>query len=1470
MKIVRQELSAMRRVGGLPDEVLSSVSDLSRWEKVPPGSLVEHGDDVRVVSLARWTREIFIQASTHTLFGKAMIQLNPGLIEEFFTFDDRSWMVLYGIPLPWSIKMKVSLGRVQSALRKYLELPQSERDDASKVMKMLESSMREGGFQTREMPPVLSLIYWGFNTNAWKACFWCICYIVEDRDLLKAIREEVLPIAEDEVSPLDLSSKLKSCAKLNSVYHEVLRFTAATGSARKSLTQRTLGGKSIASGTDLVITYREILMSEDIFGEDAASFRWDRFLHNDTLIKNNAGYTPFGGGVGQCPGRFLAQAEILSLIALTLTRYDLEIHDENRAFPSLDTKTPSLGMMGPKVGEDLFVRYNEEIPKDLKTMDPAAGFNGSGNLPEANEGSPPIFDVKKVDMQFSIASEFVAAQVANNVLIIALQTGRIMRIDLDNPADIDDIDLPRKPAEVGTIRRLFIDPTASHLIVSTTLGENYYLHMQSKTPKELKRLRGVIIECISWNPSQPTASTREILVGATDGKVYETFLELSNEFYRRDEKFVKNVYQAEAPICGIWTDQLPGRLDLRRVIIATNGRLLHFVGKIGRHGSEGSGSIFTRLFETESPRVHEVGPATGVAPSNFVVTPDSPEYPGLDSAKPERIFAWLSSQGLTLGKLILDPADPQLGDKLFRESRWRPKSAGPQSRKGANAARPHFVALTQWHVVQVIDNRVVATNRLDDSVVYDQAVLPSGQQPLALLADLKKNTFWLFTSQEIFEIEVQDEDRDIWKVMMKAQRFEEALQYANNSAQKDAVATASGDYLIDKGQYMEAAGVYGKSTKPFEQVSLAFLDKSQRDALRRYLMTKLAGLKKTSIMQRIMLASWLVELLMAKLDSLDDMLMTEGELTEDKKPADIRRSLSTVQKEYEEFVRRYKDDLDRKTVYDIISSHGREEELLYFSTAIGDYNYILSHWVQRSNWPEALKALAKQTSPEVFYKFSTVLIEHSPAEFTDIIMRQTNLDPGRLIPACLNYNEKNAGSVPQKSNQAIRYLLFCINNRNSTDPAVHNTLISIYATHPSHDESALLHYLESQSPPAGSRSAFPTPRGEKDRPPPYDPDFALRLCIQHARVRSCVHIYTTMGQHVPAVELALQHGETDVAVTVAEGAEHDQPTRKKLWLTIAKSVISGETSVAKFPSPAKEQKTKTPGGGGGPQEKQPKGLEHRAARKSDTTPQTTDPATIQTALSLLRRAPPGTLRIEDLLPLFPDFLLIDAFKPEITSALQSYSSQIDSLKRDMDDSARTAAQLREEEERLDERWMLLKPGEGCGVCGEVLLERRFWCWGCGHGAHVDCVARSVARWGSRGVARRVREIKGVLERDGAAAIGGGGGAGIRGGAGAGAPAGSKGASSAVAATAGPSATTTHPAAGAPSSSTTTTAKDQAQTHTSNRPLSKQKRAELVEELDEICGRECVVCWEGVRLVDEPFVNVEGSVAERRERDSWAV
>ncbi|KAH8798876.1 vacuolar protein sorting protein-like protein DigA [Hyaloscypha sp. PMI_1271] len=831
---------------------------------------------------------------------------------------------------------------------------------------------------------------------------------------------------------------------------------------------------------------------------------------------------------------------------------------------------------------------------------------------------------------------------------------------------------------------MFLDPTASHLIICTALGENYYLHTQSRQPRPLSRLRGVSIEAIAWNPALPTTSTREILIGASDGNIYEAYIETATEFYRKEDKYLKSLQKIpDGPITGLWVDAVSDvrKPDVRRVMIASQNRLLHLVGKIGRAGHDGGASIFTKLFETEQPTVHEISRISATATSSLVVSPDAPDSNSLESLTPDRIFAWLSSQGVFYGRLVTTPATPDLGNKVFNEAKLLPRSQLPASESSTGRKKPvqdsvDSIVLTQWHIVHLVGRRVIAINRLDDRVVYDQVVLDPGQEALGLYADQQKNTFWLFTTQEIFEIVVTDEDRDVWKVMLKTEHFDAALRYARGPAQKDAVATASGDYLVSKGSFIEAAGVYGKSSKPFEQVALIFVDNDQQDALRKYLLTKIGTYKKSSIMQRIMIASWLIEIFMSKLNSLDDTIITKAELSETLNPEQSKNQLDTIRTEFQEFVKKFKSDLDRRTTYDIISSHGREEELLFFASAVNDYNYVLGYWMQRERWKEVLDVLKKQTEPEMFYQYSSGLITHVATDLVEILMRHDDLKPRNLIPALLNYDRNFQGPLSQ--NQAVRYLLHVINQLDSTDAAVHNTLISIYASHPSKDESALLSYLEAQSDE-----------------PSFDSDFALRLCIQHSRVQSCVHIYSTMGQYLQAVELALEHSEIDLASLVADRPLSNPALRKKLWLAVAKKVISQSNG-------------------------------------------------IKTAIEFLKRC--DLLKIEDLIPFFPDFVVIDDFKEEICAALEDYSRNIDALKKEMDESAQTATNIKIDIAALDHRYAIVEPGEKCYICGLPLLSRQFFVFPCQHAFHSDCLGRKVMEQVGLGKGKRIRELQGQISK----------------------------------------------------------------------------------------------------------------------------
>lgn len=302
---------------------------------------------------------------------------------------------------------------------------------------------------------------------------------------------------------------------------------------------------------------------------------------------------------------------------------------------------------------------------------------------------------------------------------------------------------------------------------------------------------------------------------------------------------------------------------------------------------------------------------------------------------------------------------------------------------------------------------------------------------------------------------------------------------------------------------------------------------------------------------------------------------------------------------------------------------------------------------------------------------------HEPNQLVDILMRHTDLNPRNIVPALLNYAKEATVSLQQ--NQAVRYLLFSINQLGSTDTAIHNTLISIYASDSSTSEAALLSYLSSQS---------------VNPPPCYDVDFALRLCIQHDRVESCVHIYTLMNQYPAAVALALKHDKIELASMVADKpAETNIALRRKLWLAVAKKVIGSQGT-----------------------------------------------GSIKSAIQFLKRC--DLLKIEDLIPFFPDFVVIDDFKDEICQALESYSRDIDRLKAEMDDSAATATSIKQDIQRLENRYAIVMPGERCRVCNLPLLSRQFFVFpSCQHAFHSDCLGRKVVEGSGLTIRNRIKELQ---------------------------------------------------------------------------------------------------------------------------------
>lgn len=111
----------------------------------------------------------------------------------------------------------------------------------------------------------------------------------------------------------------------------------------------------------MVIPYRQMMLDEDTFGADVHRFHHERFLH-DPQLHRHPNYRPFGGGSSLCPGKALAQKEILTFVALALGKFGVELSAEGtKGVPEMNTKTPCIGIMAPIGNGDIRVTIERPL-----------------------------------------------------------------------------------------------------------------------------------------------------------------------------------------------------------------------------------------------------------------------------------------------------------------------------------------------------------------------------------------------------------------------------------------------------------------------------------------------------------------------------------------------------------------------------------------------------------------------------------------------------------------------------------------------------------------------------------------------------------------------------------------------------------------------------------------------------------------------------------------------------------------------------------------------------------------------------------------------------------------------------------------------------------------------------------------------------------------------------------------------------
>ncbi|KAG6851223.1 hypothetical protein H0H93_015233 [Arthromyces matolae] len=902
----------------------------------------------------------------------------------------------------------------------------------------------------------------------------------------------------------------------------------------------------------------------------------------------------------------------------------------------------------------------EPSPYDLN--DPRPEFQETH--PAEKVELPPIFDIGRV--QYPFPALLVSCVVASDILIMGFENNLLSIIELSHADQVIQVRIPRKREEM-TIHKLFVDPSGRHIIITSKQGENWYFYRTWKEPRRLKGFK-MVIESIAWNKrellsSPHSTSTREMLIGTGNGSIYEAVLDAGEVFFKSQERYLQSVFSLPErhPITGIKFEFFPAA-DPRKalVIVTTASRIYQFVGKIPDGKSDESGRVFWGLFNAyQQTTPSEFGQQNRrVYILNF--TAEILELPGKLRQSELRFFTPNAAQSTSLPKAIAWMTGPGIyhGTLNFESQTEDYIDAAellPYPSLAEEPESPYTIALTEFHYILIYKNRLAAVCSLDDQVKYEDP-LPlvrsnrtrmwlfldffrkvTGEEVLGVASDPIRNTYWIYTRESLFELVVGNEDRDVWKIYLEKQQFETALKFTKASrhttftaAQRDDILRAQADAFFVDSRFFQAAQCYAQCSSSFEEVALKFLDAGERDALRSYLISRLERTRKGDLAQRMILATWLVEFYLSKCNELDDIIASES-ISDN--VDNLQTEKTILEDDFRQFLDTYKLNLDRNTTYELIQGHGRTDMYLHYANTIGDYERVIEHWIVEEDW---LKAI--ETDLELYYRFGPVLMRRAPKETVDSWLRQSSLDPLRLIPSILQL--QYVPRDPLSPNQAIRYLNHLIFEQHNISPTVHNLLITFHVLPPPAKSSAgvddgpLLRFLQT------------APCDPVTGKPYYDLDYALRLCKNSGRTQPCVHIYSKMGLWENSVDMAIEKGDVELAMINADMPEEDPQLQKKLWLKIARYVVQ-------------------------------------------------DKKDIKTAMRFLENT--ALLKIEDILPFFPDFIVIDDFKEEIAHALEGYASHIESLRNEMNEATQTAESIKQDIAALRNRFVTIDAGEQCSV-----------------------------------------------------------------------------------------------------------------------------------------------------------------------------
>ncbi|KAL4900022.1 hypothetical protein BDW74DRAFT_171106 [Aspergillus multicolor] len=348
--------------------------DQMMWERPADAIVVEGKGQLCEVDFFKLIRHFVGTVTTTSLFGQAILETFPTLLQDVWSVDDQFSTLSMGPPrhlTPGISAAYIARDRLLDALAIFhqalllwdegKDLGMEFRDlrdleDVSEPIKNRVRQAKDLGLSPQDSAPAHLALLWAMNGNSPNIVFYHLLRLYANPTLLEEIRKEIapsvkvsrptreetgFPILEAPRLSIDVDGLCGSSEMLKASFYETLRLDSAGLSFRQLTADLTLteteeeatnAGRStpqsyFLKNGELVVIPHGVVHNDPIQFSNPDQFDPLRFITTDPNTgQKRAKYetmTPFGGGMPACKGRAFAEKKILALSAAIVSLWEI-------------------------------------------------------------------------------------------------------------------------------------------------------------------------------------------------------------------------------------------------------------------------------------------------------------------------------------------------------------------------------------------------------------------------------------------------------------------------------------------------------------------------------------------------------------------------------------------------------------------------------------------------------------------------------------------------------------------------------------------------------------------------------------------------------------------------------------------------------------------------------------------------------------------------------------------------------------------------------------------------------------------------------------------------------------------------------------------------------------------------------------------------------------------------------------------